>query len=731
MSKRYSIDSPGLDSDSDLEEDIVLGSFNPTSRDRDLLLADEAVLNDLNKKNKTKRSFFSSRTGNKYTSLASDRSAKKKVGFSGTKPVSSQPTGKTGSHKARRSGYAQLNNGAYNNNSDDSDSDFPSDIEIDIKAQPRKLRQGTKRLHSLLLFFLCVLGAWFFYTHIFPVGSSRKSPLKRTLLSNGTHDYRPTTVVISLDGFHPHYINDKITPNLHELITQNSGAPYMTPSFPSSTFPNHWTMVTGLFPGNHGIVGNTFFDEKLNRQFFNTKPAQSLDPVFWGGQPIWQTASFQGVMSAVHMWPGSEVEWATEAPVLVDKFNQTEVLNVKTNRVISWLDRDVTERPELILAYVPTVDSVGHAHGIKGKELIQALSDVDSFVGTLMKEFDSRNLSDILNLVVVSDHGMSPTSNDRLIYLDELVEMSNIEHVDGWPLIGLRPKPSLNLKSLYANLKDAHSQFGSGKWDVYLREDLPKEWNFGGTGYNKYKSRIAPIWLIPRVGWSFTTKKQMKKLNGDYKPRGVHGYNNTEVLMRALFVAKGPYFSNDLYEPFANVGLYNLVCDTLGLQPAANNGPPASSVLKMLPTNWTDGQNYPGLPFDTEILDINSTYETLFGSGESTVHEEVIANIKSPASSDVGYPTSTDVGSATAPTPSTAKTNGTVTDYDEGDTQSGGEGKSSSWQEWMKYVKSKASSVKSWVVDKYNSITEHKDPNEKDSESTESTKSTHSKRSSP
>lgn len=692
MSKRYSIDTPGVESDSDLEEDIVLGSFNASNLDRDLLRADEAVLKDISKKSNNRFS-FGNKTSKQYTSLANDRPAKKQVGFAGAKPSKSSRSDKS----TRTGGYAQLNS----TQSDESDSDYPSDIEIDIRAQPlrRELRQRTRKIHGLLLVFLLFLGIWFFYTNILDYEETR-SPTKKVLMNNGTHDFKATTVVVSLDGFHPHYINSEVTPHLHELFTQNSGAPYMIPSFPSSTFPNHWTMVTGLYPANHGIVGNTFFDEHTQKQFFNTKPAQSLSTEWWGGQPIWQTASFSGVRSAIHMWPGSEVKWQENTPVFVDAFNQTELLSAKSKRVFTWLDSDISERPELIMAYVPTVDSVGHENGIKGKELKQALKDVDNLIGTLVDGIDSRNLTDIVNLVVVSDHGMAPTSNDRLIYLDDIVEMSNIEHVDGWPLTGLRPKPSLNIKALYENLKEAQKQFGQDKWDVYLREDLPVEWKFGGSKYSKYKSRIAPLWIIPKVGWSVTSHEQMKKLNGDYKPHGVHGYNNTEVLMRALFLAKGPYFTSDLYEPFENVALYNILCDTLGIEPLDNDGPPAASALKVLSPHWTDKVKYPGLPFETEILDINSTYDILFGIDQAT-HENAIVNKSTTSIAASKIPTESILPlSESANSTSTVSSGSTEADSKD----------PSWWETWYDYVKDKASDSKNWVVDTYHSITEHKDP---------------------
>lgn len=462
-----------------------------------------------------------------------------------------------------------------------------------------------------------------------------KSNNKR-ILSNSTHEFYPTTLVISLDGFHPHYINPHLTPTLHEMMLNDYGAPYMIPSFPSSTFPNHWTLVTGLYPSEHGIVGNTFFDPKLNKQFVNTNPKQGgLDPDFWqGGEPIWSTAFKQGVNSAIHMWPGSEVNGVGigGGPLEVDRYNGSEVLSSKVNRVMNWLDKDEIEtRPELILTYVPTIDQFGHKFGINGSDLKSALSYVDDFVDLMQMELKKRNLKDIVNLIIVSDHGMAPTSNNRLLYLDDVIDMKMIEHVDGWPLFGLRPSSEFstddiqneiikNIENVDPALRDHYS--------ILRTEGMPKEWQFGGKEFDhKFNYRLAPIWIIPDVGYVVTTKKQMEDNNFDYKPKGVHGYNNTELLMRALFLGSGPYFREKLPEslynnkikPFPNTEVYNLICDTLDLVPAPNNGTsPKDSIStllsssNLLPYDWTDNLQYPDLPFEVEHVVEDATYDLLW-----------------------------------------------------------------------------------------------------------------------
>lgn len=428
------------------------------------------------------------------------------------------------------------------------------------------------------------------------------------------------------------------------MFVKDYGAPYMIPSFPSLTFPNHWTLVTGLYPSEHGIVGNTFFDPELNRQFVNTDPKLgALDPEFWkGGEPIWETANKQGVKSAIHMWPGSEVPGIGlgNGPTFVDLFNGLELLSSKVDRVMGWLDiEDINERPELILTYVPTIDTIGHRNGIGGEELEHGLLYVDNFMHLMLLELQNRHLDDIVNVIVVSDHGMAPTSNERLLYIDEVIDLNEkIEHIDGWPLFGLRPKDNQRVEDVYnelvINLQKLPESINR-HYPVYKVEDLPEKWHFGGkTHEHRFNYRLAPLWIIPDVGYSITTHKQMEENNNDYTPHGVHGYNNTELLMRAIFLGRGPYFDlllsssgdgNKKINPFPNTEVYNLICDTLNLSPSPNNGSFQTQSMAqsfahpnrlISPVNllhdWTDPLEFPDLPFEVDHIVEDATYDILF-----------------------------------------------------------------------------------------------------------------------
>ena len=393
-------------------------------------------------------------------------------------------------------------------------------------------------LAILVFFALLTLGAY-------NVSHKVDGPAHLKILSNGTTNFAPTTILISLDGFRADFLQRSITPTLKQFISDGISPKYMLPSFPSVTFPNHYTLVTGLYPESHGIVGNSFWDPDLQKEFFYTDPTRSMQPFWWSqGEPLWVTAEKQGLKTAVHMWPGSEAGMEFSATYL-DKFNGSEILPRKTQRVLQLLDMDVPEadpyaRPQLILAYVPNVDADGHKYGPNSTEIWDTISAVDEMLHNIFLGLEERNLTEIVNVVVVSDHGMATTSTHRVIQLDDLIDVETIEHTDGWPHFGLRPKDLNDLPKLHDSLS-AEAEKNEG-FDVYLRDqDMPERYHFSQN------DRIAPLWVMPRAGWAIAKKDEFNvaeaKANGvDYTPKGVHGYDHEHPLMRAIFVAHGPAF---------------------------------------------------------------------------------------------------------------------------------------------------------------------------------------------
>lgn len=367
-----------------------------------------------------------------------------------------------------------------------------------------------------------------------------------SLLSNGSAEFAPTTVLISLDGFRADFLRRGITPTLNSFIAEGVSPKYMVPSFPSVTFPNHYTLVTGLYPESHGVVGNTFWDPELQQEFYYTDHARSMQPKWWlGGEPLWVTAENQKVKTAIHMWPGSEAHLKPE-PTFLDQYNGDEPLSKKVDRILEFLDMPSpgpnldSQRPQLIAAYVPVVDADGHKYGPNSTEIQKTITAVDTMLHNLFTGLDRRNLTKIVNIVVVSDHGMATTSVDRLIQLDDLIDLEMVEHMDGWPLYGLRPKNPSDLQGLYDTLLAESVQ--NPNFDVYLRDkNMPTRYHFSKN------ERIAPLWVVPKTGWAIVHKedfdvKEAKSKGETYHPKGLHGYDHEHPLMRAIFVARGPAF---------------------------------------------------------------------------------------------------------------------------------------------------------------------------------------------
>ncbi|KAI6796173.1 Phosphodiest-domain-containing protein [Hortaea werneckii] len=550
-------------------------------------------------------------------------------------------------------------------------------------------------------------------------------------LSNGTHTFKPTTILISLDGFRADFLHRNISPTLASFIESGVSPKYMLPSFPSLTFPNHFTLVTGLHPESHGVVGNTFFDPDMDdgkggrgRQFDYGDAAKSMQPEWWTAEPLWLTAEKQGLRTAIHMWPGSEAHIGGVDPAFVDKFNANEALDNKVRRILGWLDLpgedespdSADSRPQFIAAYVPDVDADGHAYGPNSTYIRSTIREADSMLGMLFDGLEERNLTDVVNVVIVSDHGMATTSTKRLIQLEDLIDTSLIEHTDGWPLYGLRPydNSQSNVKSLYKNLrKAAKTSKYKGAFEVYLRDDdMPERYHFSDN------HRIAPLWIVPKAGWAIVTKDEFNVETGldqqmTYSPMGLHGYDNQHPLMRAIFVARGPAFPHSpgsLVDPFQNIEVYNIICDSLGLEPASNNG---TLRLPLRPSGMHDGsvevpediQDDPSLalPPPDGLLEMSK--------GGSTTLPPEVANLANrpdfvvptegvpPVSEATPLQTSTPSGSAA----STSLEGGGVPE-----TPTDGDEKGKHHTSWWSWVTGKIDAMKGWASSFFGSKDEQK-----------------------
>ena len=366
-----------------------------------------------------------------------------------------------------------------------------------------------------------------------------------------------SVVLVSLDAFRWDYLDRPYAVNLRRLAHQGVHAQRMVPSFPSLTFPNHYTIVTGMFPEHHGIVANTMSDETLGGFRMSDSVAVHTE-AWWTGEPIWTTAEKQGRHAGAFFWPGSEVGHGGVWPSRWMRFNDKFPNAPRVDSVLKWLTLPGSQALAFVALYYSDVDHAGHDFGPGSPQVDSAIARVDSMVGRLMAGIAARGLSDRVNLVVVSDHGMTDTPPDHVIFLDDYVSLDDITIVDAAELGLITPKPG-KLADVYRKLHSANPHLS-----VYRKAEVPTRFHYDNN------PRITPLVLMAELGWEMTTHAR----DAVRKPKlGAHGFDNQAPAMGASFIAAGPAFRTGYTAaPFQNIHVYDLLCHILGLKPAPNDG---------------------------------------------------------------------------------------------------------------------------------------------------------------
>ena len=376
-------------------------------------------------------------------------------------------------------------------------------------------------------------------------------------------DLRPTVVLVSLDGFRYDYLEKFNPPTLRRLAGAGVRAKWMIPSFPTKTFPNHYTIATGLYPSNHGLVENNVYD--FGTVFSMSKRAEVQNPRWWLGEPIWVTAEKQGQIAASYFFVGTETMIRGEAPTFWRTYDGDVPPQMRVDKALSWLDLPVEKRPTMITLYFSDVDDAGHAFSPDAEETKYAVWNVDSYVERLWKGLEKRGIEDRVNLIIVSDHGMAPVDLRKTTFLDDHFDFELTERIL-WTneIVQIFPKAG-RLEEIYAKIKNLPHVA------CWRKAEIPERLNYRAS------PRIAPIVCSSEEGWITTSRKRYKDWTADLtdieRPRGAHGYDNRYQSMQAIFIAHGEAFKKNLVvEPFENVNVYNIMCSILGLTPAKNDG---------------------------------------------------------------------------------------------------------------------------------------------------------------
>lgn len=367
---------------------------------------------------------------------------------------------------------------------------------------------------------------------------------------------RPLTVLVSIDGFRPDYLDRGVTPVLSAMAADGAHGS-MRPVFPTKTFPNHYTLVTGLDPDRHGVVDNTMEDPALPGVTFRmSNTAAVRDGRWWdGGEPIWVTAERSGLKTGTMFWPGSEAEIRGGRPSHVMPFNQAMPSVARADQVLAWLDLPPDRRPGFVTLYFDIVDTAGHNFGPDAPETNAALGEVDLALGRLMRGLNARGVA--ANVIVVSDHGMTAVSLDRRAYLDDLIERSTFRVLSGGAFVAVAPVAGREAEVSRALVgRHPHAT-------CWARRDVPARFRYGRN------PRVAPIICLPDSGWTLSTR--------DFRParpeRGAHGFDPSHPEMAAIFVASGPAFRKGIaLRRFEIVDVYPLLARLIGVAPQPNEG---------------------------------------------------------------------------------------------------------------------------------------------------------------
>ncbi|KAL9654794.1 hypothetical protein ABK040_008588 [Willaertia magna] len=420
-------------------------------------------------------------------------------------------------------------------------------------------------LIAVLVFaFFAALLAVFAYIVFYNVQNPPKPPI------HNPETFNKTVILMSIDGFRQDYLEryKDNCPTIRSLIAKGvSGS--LKPIFPVKTFPNHYSIVTGLYAESHGIVNNVFYD-KATKETFSISDEESMKKSkWWLGEPIWVTAKKAKVVSATYFWPGSDVEIQGILPDHHYTYNSQVSYTARIETLLGLFDKAQygVAIPQLLITYFEGVDSAGHNNGPESEEVSTAIKKVDDAVLLLLKGLESRNINGSVDIVIVSDHGMSATDSTKTVLVSSLlgkdiVDNNNVVNSNQGPIFDLYIKDTAQIDVIYNQLVNAANASRDAIQGIYRKQDMPSRFHYS------HSDRIADITIVANPPYSILRNDKSTVI------KGAHGYDNELVDSQGIFVFSGKHFKSGVKAnaPLDNINIYPLLCSLLDLHPAANNG---------------------------------------------------------------------------------------------------------------------------------------------------------------
>ncbi len=358
-------------------------------------------------------------------------------------------------------------------------------------------------------------------------------------------------LLVSMDGFRADYLEIIDTPNFDKMAKNGVQSEGLKPIFISKTFPNHYSIATGMYAESHGLIANSFFASDLDKHYSIHDRESVENGDFYGGEPIWVTAERQGVKTASYFWVGTEAAVAGVYPSISKRYDQKVPFDDRIDSVMTWFSLPISHRPRLIMLYFHEPDWTGHEYGPSSAETVDQIQRMDGIMGTIMEKAEKLSIADKLNVLVVSDHGMTELNQEHIIDLSAYTDFSDVIMAGAGPTVFLSSDSRERLTTVYNDLQQLPNA------QVYWKRDIPKRWHY------RDHERIPEVMIVAEEGWTL-----MPMGHGPKMPRGDHGYDNELTSMQAIFVADGPAFKSGYSRKiFENIHIYPLLAHILGLEP--------------------------------------------------------------------------------------------------------------------------------------------------------------------
>ena len=361
--------------------------------------------------------------------------------------------------------------------------------------------------------------------------------------------------MVSFDGFRADYLDRYPTPNLHRVIANGVRADALIPAFPSKTFPNHYTIATGLYPEHHGIVANAFYDPQRHDTYTASTPSDAQEGSWYRGEPIWVTAERQGMVAGAFIWPGSEAAIQGIRPTHWKPYDQTTPDSTRVDSALAWLRLPADRRPHLIALYMGDVDLVAHRAGPDAPEVIPAVDVVDRAIGRLLDGVASLAVRDSLYLLLVSDHGLAAYAPSEYVAIEQLVDTMVVRVADVGPVANLHVAGGIASARVTRDSINRALQHGR----AYLRADVPARLHYSKD------PRIGDIVIIMDEPYVLGYAAKIPKPG----THGQHGWDPSSPSMHGIFVVQGPAVAHGVRIPaFDNIDIYPFLTELLGLRAA-------------------------------------------------------------------------------------------------------------------------------------------------------------------